>query len=52
MNRGFSKHAAFKEHLACYNIWKEKIKRPKIGEEVTSSVNKEAIEKNRYYFFP
>ena len=24
MNRGFSKHAASKEHLACYSTWKEK----------------------------
>ena len=24
MNRGFSKHAASKKHLACYSIWKYK----------------------------
>ena len=30
-NRGFSKHAASKEHLACYSTWKEIIKRPEMG---------------------
>ena len=27
MNKGFSKHAASKEYLACYSTWKEKMKR-------------------------
>ena len=51
MNKGFSKHAASKELLACYSTWKEKIKRSEMGKEITSLVNTEAIEKNRYYFF-
>ena len=31
MDRGFSKHAASKEYLACYNTCKEKIKRSEMG---------------------
>ena len=50
MNRGFSKHAASKEHLACYNICKEKIKRSEMCKEIALVVNTEAIERNRYYF--
>ena len=50
MNRGFSEHAASKKHLACYSSWKEKIKRPKTGKQITSLVNTEAIKRNRYYF--
>ena len=50
MNRGFSRHAASKEHLAFYYIWKEKIKRSETDKEITSLVNREAIEKNHYYF--
>ena len=38
MNGGFSKHAAFTEHLACHSTWKEKIKRFKMGKEITSLV--------------
>ena len=51
MNRGFSKHAASKEHLACYSTWKEKIKRSKMSKDITSLANTKAIEKNRYYLF-
>ena len=50
LNRGFSRHAASKEHLACYSIWKEKIKRSEMVKEITLLVNTEAIERNRYYF--
>ena len=50
MNRGYSKHAASEEHLACYSTWKEKIKRSEMGKEIFSLVNAEAIERNRYYF--
>ena len=50
MRRGFAKHAATKEHLACYSTWKEKIKRYEMGEEITLLVNTEVTERNRYYF--
>ena len=50
MNRSFFKHAVSKEHLTCYSTWKEKIKRSEMGEEITSLINTEPIEKNRYYF--
>ena len=51
MNRGFfSKHAASKEHLACYSTWKKNIKLSEMGKEIIPLVNKEAIERNRYYF--
>ena len=43
MNRGFSKHADSKQHLACY-------KHSKMGKKIISLVNTEAIERNRYYF--
>ena len=44
MKRDFSKHAASKEHLACYNTRKEKIKRFAMGKEIISLVKKETIE--------
>ena len=47
MNKGFFKHGASKEHLACYSFWK-KIKRSEM--EISSIVNTEAMETNRYYF--
>ena len=50
MNRGFSKHAASKEHLACNSTWKEKIKLSGMATEITSLVNTEATERNCYYF--
>ena len=52
MNREFSKHAVSKEHLACYSTWKEKIKRSEMGKKITTLVNTETIERNRYYFLP
>ena len=48
--RDFSKHAASKEHLACYSTWKEKIKRSEMGKEITSLAHTEAVERNSYYF--
>ena len=50
MNRGFFQACCPKQHLACYTTWKEKIKRSEMGKKITSLVNTEAIEKNRYYF--
>ena len=50
IRRGFSKHAASKEHLACYSIWKEKIKRSKMDKEIISLISIEAIQGSRYYF--
>ena len=50
MIRELSKHAAFKEHLACYSTYKEKIQGSEMGKEITSLVNTEAIKRNRYYF--
>ena len=50
LNTGFSKHAASKKHLACYSTRKEKLKRSEMGEKITSLVNTNAIERNRYYF--
>ena len=41
-NRGFSKHAASKEHLTCRSTWEEKIKRFEMGKKITSLVNTEA----------
>ena len=50
MNRGFSKHAASREHLACCSTWEEKTKRSETDKKITSLVNTVAIEKNRCYF--
>ena len=50
MNRDFSKHTAFKEHLARYSTWKEKMKRSEMDKEITSSANTNVIERNCYYF--
>ena len=50
MNKGFSQHAVYKEHLACYSTWKEKIKPSKMGKEITLFVNTEAIKRIRYHF--
>ena len=50
INRGFSKHAVSKEHLACYSTCKERIEQSEMGKEITSLGNTEAIERNRYYF--
>ena len=50
MNKGFSMHAASKEHSVYYNTWKERMKGSEMGEKITSLVNTEAIERNRCYF--
>ena len=51
MRRGFSKHTASKEHIACYSNSKEKIKRSEMGKEIILFVNTQAIQKKLLLFF-
>ena len=52
MNKDFSKHATFKEHLACYSTWKEKIKRSEMGKEITSLANTKQLKEIATIFLP
>jgi len=50
LHKGFPKHAASKEHLACYSTWKEKANRSALGQEISTLVSSATIERNRFYF--
>jgi len=47
--KGFSKHADSKDHLACCVMWKEKENRSTNSKEISTLLNSNAIERNKYY---
>ena len=49
MGKGLNKHAALKEHLLCEAMWKDKESRASMGKEISTLVNAEQLQRNRYY---
>jgi len=47
--KDFPRHADSKDHLACCVMWKEKENRSTNSKEISTLLNSNAIEKNKYY---
>lgn len=48
-DRGFHKHATSKEHLTCVLRWKENERRIDCGKEISTLLNADQLNRNRYY---
>lgn len=48
-NKGFNGHDTSKEHLTCYSMWREKISRTEKRKEISTLLNADQIQRNRYY---
>ncbi|KAI2645227.1 Zinc finger MYM-type protein 1 [Labeo rohita] len=48
-DRGFHKHQTSKEHLSSYAMWKERERRVSSGKEISTLLNADQLQKNRYY---
>ena len=49
IGKGLNKHAASKKHMLCESMWKDKGMRIATGREVSTLVNAEQLQRNRYY---
>ncbi|KAJ0066809.1 hypothetical protein NL108_002860, partial [Boleophthalmus pectinirostris] len=48
-DRGFHQHETSKDHISCYAMWKEREMRRNTGSEVSTLVNTDQLNRNRYY---
>lgn len=49
--KGLNKHAESREHLICESMWKDKERRLCTGKEISTLVNADQLQRNRYYFY-
>ncbi|KAL1268636.1 hypothetical protein QQF64_033999 [Cirrhinus molitorella] len=48
-DRGFHKHETSKEHISSYTMWKERERCVSSGKEISTLLNEDQLQKNRYY---
>lgn len=48
-DRGFHQHETSKDHIVCFTMWKEREMRRNTGSEVSTLVNTDQLNRNRYY---
>ncbi|XP_063039724.1 uncharacterized protein LOC134434959 [Engraulis encrasicolus] len=47
--KGLNKHGDSRDHLTCEAMWREKEKRRETGQEISTLLNDDQLERNRYY---
>lgn len=44
-NKGHNRHKTFKEHLACFSLWKDKKQRVEKGKQISALVHSDQLQK-------